>query len=332
MIMMIAAQNNCISLFKDCLQRGGDLFQILTITVKCTDENDQDMYGDEVTSQHSALHYLFYFHNFNLQQLEWPEGHPDVLSFKDYHQNTLLHLSALGLESVDVDNVRFLMKHGADVNIPGPSELTVIQQLLRRYPTPRTMDILLHVVDNACTIERQNWKSNVSVLHVLCVYGKYQLLPLFVKRGANIYDLSCGRTLIDTLVLSLQVPLDVKEKTLAILLDSPFNLGPYHAHIVAKRSPERKKEIIPYVIEFLLLPALITTCVKQSHCRMVKMLVDSGAVSDTELLAVKPLLPRAAQEGNEEAVQYLRLLTDALKPSPSLPTSVIEALKLVDSD
>ncbi|KAL8609897.1 hypothetical protein ACOMHN_016372 [Nucella lapillus] len=314
-IMMIAAQNDCWDLFKDCVQRGADFCQILKITVRS--------YHGKITKKHSALHYFLRdgFSAIELEKLPWPEGCPDVINYKDSENYTMLHCVILKPKdsSVDRDNVRFLLKRGADVNITGPRKQTVIQTLLSRFPKLTTIDTLLNVVENAGTIDQQTWKSNIPVLHPLCHYGKCHLLSLFTEKGADIYKLSEGKTLIDTLVNSHELHYDVKEENLAILLSSPFNLGPYHAGIVAKRSPVRNTfdPSPPYPVEYLLFPPMFTKAVEKYNLRLLKMLVDSGAVSDTELLAVQPLLPRAAQEGNGEAVQYMRLLTDALKPSSS---------------
>ncbi|KAL8614309.1 hypothetical protein ACOMHN_007647 [Nucella lapillus] len=346
----------------------------------------------------TQLFTIFHILDTLIYKFRWPEGCLDVINFKDANQKTLLHWLVGEGRDKGFSHALFLLKLGADVNIPGPSGQTVIQKLVEGklgWSDKSNIDFLVYMVENAGRIDQHRWKSSISsALHLLCEYGHYQHIPLFINKGADVQTLLRGNTLINTLVHSVRITLDVKEKFLALLLDSSFNLGPYHlallldssfnlgpyhlallldssfnlgpyhlallldssfnlglyhlallldssfnlglyhlallldssfnlgpyhADIVAKRSPAgMRMDLKLYPVVYLLFPPLSTKALQRSHLKIIKMLVDGGAVSDRELLAVKPHLPKVSQDNNLEAVEYLQPLIKALQPDDSV--------------
>ncbi|XP_076469297.1 uncharacterized protein LOC143299775 [Babylonia areolata] len=234
----------------------------------------------------------------------------EMVNVRDTSGDSLLHLAVVnGEPEIRMKNVKFLMKYKADVNLEDWEGKTPLQHLMHARHGPTDVDLMEEMVTRAESIQEGSWRAGDhewSALHVLCAGGRYPLIWRFVQKGANLHTLRNGLTLIDTVILQDSLSLDLKEKTLATLLEPPVKLGPFHAKVVQKRAATTadrrnyQKFLICgksylYPSERLLFPLVSTRCAREAYRHFLKMLMEGGAMCQEELRSVEKSLPRVKE-------------------------------------
>ncbi|KAL8611244.1 hypothetical protein ACOMHN_013675 [Nucella lapillus] len=324
-VILLAAEVRSWQEFWECVELGADLVRSGIQTTNTAhsearyspsdDDSEEDSYGptqmkrqrtDEGSNELSPLHEAVKTGDFLLEQMENNfDNNRELVRAVDGFGDTLLHLAVQrGKPTVRTDNVKFLIKHKADVNAQDAKGNTALQYLLHSRHKPWEAELLVELVSGSEVVAERTWQAGFhewTALHALCDRGMYTRLNEFVQKGATPRALRYGLTLIDTIVLQESLHWELKKKTVATLLKEPIRLGDFHAQTVQRRL--RDSRLKPYQrmleggkgylspVDRLLFPLISTHTVRAAYKEIVMLLLKGGAVCGDELRHVQSKLP-----------------------------------------
>ncbi|KAL8589358.1 hypothetical protein ACOMHN_021510 [Nucella lapillus] len=303
--LLAAAESADWEVFFSCLKKGA------TVTGPPpqqthdleTSEQTKTPGWDGPETQRSPLHAALGTGEFSLSALAQvvPFGE-ELANFTDSTGMPVLHVASLH-DGENLDNVEFLLEHGADVNAVDSEGKTILQRLvdevldLREGARARKindndelnavdrhvntmMTLITHLAQHGQTVEWREGRDGWTVLHVLCAAGAHRHLVTCVRHGADPKQLRQGQTLIDTVVTQKCLPASRKVATLRVLLKD-LNLAAFHSDMGGRRVANKKSgdfnmDTLPYML----------SCQKEVNFEVLMMLFKNKAIRTEELFEV----------------------------------------------
>lgn len=336
-VMVIAAGKKDWDLFFSCLEKGAELFTKQPKVGGVTDasgsvhnEHDPDHAVRKNlgwSGGNSPLHVAVKTGAFNLAQLF--RSHAAAVVSKDLVNSTdacglpLLHSAVLhGDVPTRLENVAFLLEHGADVNAR------------HCYGDPRLLDLVMedHAENGglqAAALMRANrvdkdadWTGRDdgwTALRLSCFLGRHELIPTLVTHGADPKELHQGFSLVDAVILhhrSLEEP-ERAQRTVETLL-ADYGLAGVHTHaaerrVEAARSPslttdggESQNLLRSYPLVRAVFPVSSCPNSRRDSFRLARLLFDEGAVGRDEVKAVHRELAELGVDSDHLLLHFLR--------------------------